>query len=83
MPSNKKIIRLAYELGDLSNSLPYEHTNPIFVRVDKKRIDLMRAAIIGASGTPYAHGFFMYDVFFGDNYPDISPSVSLVTTGNG
>jgi baculoviral IAP repeat-containing protein 6 len=33
--STVKMIRLAQELADLSNSLPIEHTNSIFVRCDK------------------------------------------------
>lgn len=41
----------------------------------------MKAVIVGASGTPYAHGFFMHDVYFGNNYPETPPSVSLITTG--
>lgn len=34
-PPASKMIRLAQELADLSNALPCEHTNSIFVRVDK------------------------------------------------
>ena len=30
-------MRLAQELADLSNALPSEHTNAIFVRVDRHR----------------------------------------------
>jgi len=33
-PPASKMIRLAQELADLSNALPCEHTNSIFVRVD-------------------------------------------------
>lgn len=33
-PPSSKMVRLAQELADLSNALPYEHTNAIFVRVD-------------------------------------------------
>jgi hypothetical protein len=53
---NSKIVRLAQEIADLSNSLPNEHTNAIFVRVDEARVDVMKAIICGASNTPYAHG---------------------------
>lgn len=34
-PPPNKMVRLAQELADLSNALPSEHTNSIFVRVDK------------------------------------------------
>lgn len=53
---NAKIVRLAQEMADLSNALPDEHTNAIFVRVDETRVDVMKAIICGAAGTPYAHG---------------------------
>ena len=52
------MVRLAQELADLSNALPIDYTNAMFIRVDKERIDLMKAVICGANGTPYAHGIF-------------------------
>lgn len=82
-PPSSKVIRLAQELADLSNSLPTEHTNSIFVRVDKNRVDLMKVLIMGSSTTPYAHGAFEYDVYFDDSYPNHPPKVNLETTGGG
>ena len=52
-PPQQKMVRLAQELADLSNALPIEHTNSIFVRVDVSRVDVMKAVIMGAAGTPY------------------------------
>ena len=80
-PPAKKLIRLAQEIADLSNSLPCDHTNAIFCRVDKERVDLMKCLIMGASGTPYAHGAFVYDLFFENSYPQTNPKCQLVTTG--
>ena len=68
-PAQSKIIRLAQEIADLSNSLPCEPTNAMFCRVEKGRVDLMKVMIMGAAGTPYAHGAFVYDLFFPDTYP--------------
>jgi len=82
-PPATKIVRLAQELADLSNSLPYEHTNAIFVRVDRERVDMMKAIITGASETPYAHGAFEYDIFLDNNYPNEPPKMNLTTTGSG
>lgn len=62
------MIRLAQELADMSTALPIEHTNSIFVRCDSDRVDVMKVLIMGSSGTPYAHGAFLYDVFFDDKY---------------
>jgi ubiquitin-protein ligase len=59
-----KMIRLAQELADLSNSLPIEHTNSIFVRCDKERIDYMQALIMGSNDTPYGHGAYLFDIYF-------------------
>ena len=80
--SQNKLIRLAQELADLSNALPEDHTNAIFIRVDEQRIDYMKAIVMGASGTPYAHGAFEYDIYCPANYPNESPKMNLTTTGN-
>lgn len=77
------MIRLAQELADLSNALPCEHTNSIFVRVDRQRVDLMKAIIMGSSNTPYAHGCFEFDVYCDNKYPQASPKATLMTTGGG
>eukprot|EP00347_Sterkiella_histriomuscorum_P017580 403348792 len=82
-PPSSKMVRLAQELADLSNALPYEHTNAIFVRVDSQRVDMMKALICGASNTPYAHGCYEYDIFCDNNYPREPPKMNLITTGNG
>jgi ubiquitin-protein ligase len=57
-------------------------TNSIFLRYDKDKMNFMRALIFGASETPYAHGAFIFDIFFGENFPKEPPQVKLVTTGN-
>ena len=67
----------------MSTSLPIEHTNSIFVRVDDQRVDVMKALIMGAKDTPYAHGAYLYDVYFEDAYPNSPPKVNLETTGSG
>ncbi|CAI9107246.1 OLC1v1006563C1 [Oldenlandia corymbosa var. corymbosa] len=55
----------------LQNHLP----DTIFVRVYESRMDLLRAAIIGAEGTPYHDGLFFFDVSFPSNYPSVPPLV--------
>ncbi|XP_039686651.1 putative ubiquitin-conjugating enzyme E2 38 [Medicago truncatula] len=45
----------------------------IFVRVYESRMDLMRAVIIGAEGTPYHDGLFFFDVYFPPGYPNGPP----------
>ena len=80
--SSSKINRLAQELADLSTALPTDHTNAIFVRVDKERVDLMKALVMGAEGTPYAHGAFEFDIYCNQNYPKDPPKMNLTTTGS-
>eukprot|EP00331_Platyophrya_macrostoma_P026761 CAMPEP_0176444574 /NCGR_PEP_ID=MMETSP0127-20121128/23147_1 /TAXON_ID=938130 /ORGANISM="Platyophrya macrostoma, Strain WH" /LENGTH=2633 /DNA_ID=CAMNT_0017830115 /DNA_START=51 /DNA_END=7953 /DNA_ORIENTATION=- len=81
-PNETKTKRIVKELNDLTNSLPIEHTNAIFVRYDKDKMDVMKSLIMGSAGTPYAHGAFIYDLYVGDNYPSGPPMCNLETTGN-
>lgn len=45
----------------------------IFVRAYESRMDLLRAVIVGAEGTPYHDGLFFFDVFFPSGYPTSPP----------
>lgn len=49
----------------------------IFVRAYESRMDLLRAVIIGAQGTPYHDGLFFFDIFFPDTYPSVPPVSQL------
>ncbi|KAF6141979.1 hypothetical protein GIB67_037947 [Kingdonia uniflora] len=62
-----KIIQQEWKI--LEKDLP----DTIFVRVFEERMDLLRAAIVGAAGTPYHDGLFFFDVFFPPDYPSIPP----------
>ncbi|XP_056857289.1 putative ubiquitin-conjugating enzyme E2 38 [Raphanus sativus] len=53
----------------------------IFVRACESRMDLMRAVIIGAEGTPYHDGLFFFDIQFPDNYPSVPPKVHYHSGG--
>lgn len=48
-------------------------SDSIFVRVYESRMDLLRAVIIGAEGTPYHDGLFFFDVHFPSSYPSKPP----------
>ncbi|OMO61495.1 Ubiquitin-conjugating enzyme, E2 [Corchorus capsularis] len=65
---HKKIMQ---EWRILEKNLP----DSIIVRVYEKRIDLLRAAIIGAAGTPYHDGLFFFDLAFPSDYPARPPLV--------
>ena len=36
-------------------------------------MDLLRAVIVGADGTPYHDGLFFFDVYFTPSYPNTPP----------
>lgn len=61
----------------LEKALP----DTIFVRVYESRMDLLRAVIIGAEGTPYHDGLFFFDVFFPSSYPSVPPLVHYHSGG--
>lgn len=54
----------------LQNNLP----DGIYVRVYEDRMDLLRAVIVGAYGTPYQDGLFFFDFYLPPAYPDVPPS---------
>ncbi|KAL0412378.1 UNVERIFIED_CONTAM: putative ubiquitin-conjugating enzyme E2 23 [Sesamum radiatum] len=54
----------------LQNNLP----EGIYVRVYEDRMDLLRAVIVGAYGTPYQDGLFFFDFHLPTEYPDVPPS---------
>ncbi|KAI9081180.1 hypothetical protein K1719_036939 [Acacia pycnantha] len=54
----------------------------IFCRVPEKRSDLLRAAIIGAAGTPYHDALFFFDIALTPNYPNEPPKVHYLSHGH-
>jgi hypothetical protein len=40
-------------------------------------MDVMRAVIIGAKGTPYHDGLFFFDLYFPNKFPDVPPVCDL------
>lgn len=61
----------------LEKNLP----DAIYVRVYEDRIDLLRAVIIGAAGTPYQDGLFFFDIHLPSEYPRTPPSVHYHSGG--
>lgn len=54
----------------LQNNLP----ETIYVRVYEDRMDLLRAVIVGAYGTPYQDGIYFFDFHLPPDYPNVPPS---------
>jgi len=66
----KWVKKVQQEWGILEKNLP----DYIYVRVFEDRMDLLRAVIIGASGTPYQDGLFFFDFHIPPEYPQVPPS---------
>lgn len=69
--------KIRQEWTILQNDLPVG----IHVRVYEERMDLLRACIVGAAGTPYHDNLFFFDVFFPPDYPHEPPSVHYHSGG--
>ncbi|TKY59265.1 ubiquitin-conjugating enzyme E2 24 [Spatholobus suberectus] len=69
--------KVQQEWSILEKNLP----ETIYVRVFGERMDLMRAAIVGASGTPYHDGLFLFDICFPPEYPNEPPMVHYNSGG--
>ncbi|MCE2055554.1 ubiquitin-conjugating enzyme [Datura stramonium] len=76
-PSKNWAKKIQEEWKILEKDLP----DTIFVRVYETRMDLLRAVIMGADGTPYHDGLFFFDVFFPSNYPNVPPLVHYHSFG--
>ena len=69
--------KIMQEWRILEKNLP----DSIFVRVYERRIDLLRAVIVGAAGTPYHDGLFVFDIAFPHKYPSFAPQVHYRSFG--
>ncbi|XP_022925845.1 probable ubiquitin-conjugating enzyme E2 24 [Cucurbita moschata] len=69
--------KVQQEWSILKNNLP----ETVYVRVFEERMDLIRAVIIGAPGTPYHDGLFFFDIFLPPEYPQIPPLVHYISGG--
>ncbi|KAK7849781.1 putative ubiquitin-conjugating enzyme e2 26 [Quercus suber] len=76
-PSETWAKKIREEWKILEKDLP----DKIFVRVYEKRMDLLRAVIVGTEGTPYHDGLFFFDFFFDSYYPNVAPKVHYHSGG--
>ncbi|XP_043713110.1 probable ubiquitin-conjugating enzyme E2 23 isoform X2 [Telopea speciosissima] len=65
----KWLKKVQQDWGILQKNLP----DGIYVRVYEDRMDLLRAAIVGAYGTPYQDGLFIFDFHLPPEYPLVPP----------
>ncbi|KAK7994809.1 ubiquitin-conjugating enzyme protein 17 [Apiospora arundinis] len=74
--SPQRMKRVVRELTILQTSLP----EGIFVRHGASRPDVLKVLIIGPQDTPYADGFFLFDVFLPADFPQVPPEFRLRVT---
>ncbi|KAJ6839040.1 putative ubiquitin-conjugating enzyme E2 23 [Iris pallida] len=65
----KWVKKVQQEWSILERNLP----DAIYVRVFEERMDLLRAVIVGACGTPYQDGLFFFDFQLPPEYPQVPP----------
>jgi baculoviral IAP repeat-containing protein 6 len=80
-----KAKRLAREAAALAadDGLPLCAGAAIALRCDGGRLDVMRALLCGPTGTPYALGCFVFDIYCPADYPASPPLVHFDTTAGG
>jgi ubiquitin-protein ligase len=76
---NKRMIQ---ELGILRKSIPVEYGASVYVAMDPENISVLRVMITGPHDTPYDSGCFLFDVFMPETFPNTSPKVYMLNTGN-
>ncbi|XP_074329137.1 putative ubiquitin-conjugating enzyme E2 24 isoform X3 [Apium graveolens] len=69
--------KVQQEWSILEKDLP----ESIYVRVYEERMDLIRAAIVGAPGTPYHDNLFFFDIYLPAEYPHEPPLVHYNSGG--
>ncbi|KAI3865323.1 hypothetical protein MKX03_037301 [Papaver bracteatum] len=71
-------VKIMKEWRILERNLP----DSIYVRAYEGRIDLLRAVIVGPTGTPYHDGLFFFDIKFPSDYPNSPPKVYYRSFGH-
>ncbi|CAM8985902.1 unnamed protein product [Rhodiola kirilowii] len=69
--------KVQQEWTNLEKNLP----DSLYVRVFEERMDLMRAVIVGAPGTPYHDGLFFFDIYLPPGFPNVPPKVHYHSGG--
>lgn len=76
---NSGVLRIQQELSTLTRDpVPF-----IYVHADEEDITKVTALIVGPLDTPYAGGFFHFDIRVVSDYPFKPPQVVLRTTDGG
>jgi len=69
-----RMLMLSKEIASLTTSLP----PGIFLKIADSRTDVMKVLIVGAEGSPYEGGLFIFDIFLDEKWPVEPPKVRFV-----
>lgn len=81
--SSEATNRILRDYRDLIRDKSKLHQDGIYFQLDDKNIFHMRAMIIGPSDTPYEKGFYLFDITFPKEYPNLPPKFSYHTNHRG
>jgi len=73
--------RLNSEIKQLRRQLLVTASGAMFLRYDPDRPQFMRAVLTGHVDSPYAHGFFLFDIYLPPDYPKKPLKVQHITPG--
>lgn len=69
-------MRVGSELAGLPK-LALEWESAVLARADQARMDVLRVAVLGPSGSPYGCGVLLVDVSLPESYPDVPPKAAF------
>lgn len=73
---------LSKEVAFLHEHLPIDLNAPVLFRFDERNLQRGKFLIVGAPGTPYSGGVFLFH-FNAVGYPNVAPQVTFATTNGG
>ncbi len=79
-PNGKFVKRLYAEIETLVDTLS---DIDCYIAVSESNIQQFKILMIPDYDTPYGGGYFEFDMFIPDQYPNIPPNVKFLTTGGG
>ena len=82
-PESTAMKRIISEISLFKSGLPLNYESSIWVRISKTNMNIFTFLISGPKNTPYENGLFLFDAYLPHNYPQVEPSVLIITTGNG
>lgn len=75
MSQNKSKLRIIQDFINFNENKP----EGIYLSINQENIYENYALIVGPRHTPYFGGYYLFEIIFPENYPNISPKLNLLT----